>query len=71
KLYKKVAGPSFLRVLEKIDSKSNTKIHICPKTSTSLLAVDLIKQDENGRFFGGSCISSGRSIDGSRKYSVK
>ncbi|WP_075727314.1 uroporphyrinogen decarboxylase family protein, partial [Tissierella creatinophila] len=42
KLYKKVAGPSFLRVLEKIDSKSNTKIHICPKTSTSLLAVDLI-----------------------------
>ncbi|MGO1369081.1 MAG: uroporphyrinogen decarboxylase family protein [Senegalia sp. (in: firmicutes)] len=70
KLYKKVAGPSFLRVLERINFKSDMKIHICPKTSTSLLAVDLIEEDENGRFFGGSCISSDRSISGSR-YSVK
>ncbi len=71
KLYKKVAGPSFLRVLERVDSKGKTKIHVCPKVSTSLLAVDLIEEDENGSFLGGICISNARSLSESRKYRAR
>lgn len=66
KIYKKIVGPSFLRVLERVNSKGNTRIFICPKASTSLLAVDLIEEAEDGYFFGGVCISSTRSIDGKR-----
>lgn len=71
KLYKKVVGPSFLRVLERVNSKGNTRIHICPKASTSLLEVGLIEEGEDGYFFGGICISSAMSFKGSKKYRIK
>jgi len=71
RLYKKVAGPSFVRVLDKINSESNTMIYLCPKVSTSLLAVDMIEEDERGRFWSGSCISSNADINTSRRYRVR
>src|SRR5699024_8800989 len=48
RLYKKISGPSYLRVLENINLQNNTIIHICPKSSTSLLAVDMIEEDPQG-----------------------
>lgn len=71
RLYKKIAAPSFLRVIENIRYDNNTLIHICPKSSSSLLAVDMIEEDEDGILSGGSCISAGLNSKLIKKYSVK
>ena len=49
----------------------NTKIHLCPKSSSGLLAVDLIEEDEDGIISAGICIANGASIVNSKRYRVK
>ena len=71
RLYERIAAPSFLRVLEKVGSNDITLIHICPKSSSSLLAMDMIEEDEGGILSGGSCISGEFNSRLSKRYRVK
>jgi len=71
RLYKKAAGPSFVRVLKNINTQGNTTVYLCPKTATSLLEVDMLEEDESGNLWSGSCISSNPHIDACRRYRVK
>jgi len=71
RLYEKFAGISFLSVLKKVNSDNNTLVHICPKSASSLLAVGMIEEDEEGLISGGGCISDGINKVMNKRYRVK
>src|SRR5699024_2354892 len=71
RVFKSYAGTSFLKVLDKVESKRNTIIYICPKSLSSLLEADLIGENEEGVISGGTCISNGFNSKLIKRYSLK
>ena len=56
RLFRQVSGPSYLRILRRVERLA-TPVYLCPKTTTSLLSVGFLERSEDGKVCAGPCLA--------------